>query len=236
MRFQIEDDIWDMFPELILGAVTAGGIDNSGEALDLRSQIRDAQRFILANYKSDNLAQIPRIQAWRRAYSTFGAKPKKYQSSVESLYRMSLKERPLRSVNKVVDIYNLISLKHLVPAGGDDLDKVEGDIVLAFASGEEPFVPLNSSEEEFAKPGEVIYRDGRGVLCRRWNWRECERTKMTEHTRNVCLVVEGLPPVDHGIIQEVLDDLGGLVSRYCGGKIFTDILDSSHRKLDLRIT
>lgn len=236
MRFQIEDGIWDTFPDLILGVVTAQGIDNSGEAPDLRSLIRNAQQQIRAGYESGNLSQIPRIQAWRQAYSTFGAKPKKYKSSVEALSRMSLKGLPLHSVNKVVDIYNLISLKHLVPAGGDDLDKVEGDITLAFASGEEHFVPLNGLEEEFAKPGEVIYRDERGVLCRRWNWRECDRTKMTEHTRNICLVVEGLPPVDNGSLQWILDELGGLVSKYCGGKIFTDVLDSGRRKIDLGIT
>ena len=236
MRFQIEDGIWDMFPDLIIGVVTAQGIDNSGEALELRSLIQTAQQHIRAGYESGNLSQIPRIQAWRQAYSTFGAKPKKYKSSIESLCRMSLKGLPLRSVNTVVDIYNLISLKHLVPAGGDDMDKVEGDITLAFASGEERFVPLNGFEEEFVKPGEVIYRDERGVLCRRWNWRECDRTKMTEFTRNVCLMVEGLPPVDHGTIQEVLVELGGLITRYCGGKISTDILKSGRRKIDLRIT
>ena len=53
---------------------------------------------------------------------------------------------------------------------------------------------LNSEETKNPKEGEVVYIDDKEVLCRRWNWRECDKSKMTEETTNVALVVEGLPP------------------------------------------
>jgi len=46
-----------------------------------------------------------------------------------------LKGNEIWQINKVVDLYNYISLKYLTPIGGEDLDKIKGDIYLNFAEG-----------------------------------------------------------------------------------------------------
>ena len=48
---------------------------------------------------------------------------------------------------------------------------------------------------EHPEPGEVIWRDERGVTCRRWNWRQCRRTALTEATENLWFVIDRLAPV-----------------------------------------
>jgi DNA/RNA-binding domain of Phe-tRNA-synthetase-like protein len=229
MLFRVEDNVWERFPELVLGLVWADGIDNTSEAEEVSVERLRLQDRIRERFEGETLSQQPRIQAWRRAYSLFGAKPKKYLSSVESLYRMTLKGLDLRPISPVVDIYNLISLKHMVPVGGDDLDRAEGDIRLARAQGGETFIPLNSDKMETAKPGEIVYRDDAGVLCRRWNWRECDRTKMRPDTRRVCLVVEGLPPIRRGDMELIKDDLTSRIAIQCGGRLKSTILDTRHR-------
>ena len=224
MRFCVDYHIFDKFPDLCLGVVIAKGMDNLGRADELWPMVSVQQVKIRANTSTETLSQIPRIASWRRAYSAFGAKPKKYKSSVESLYRMVLKGIDLRHINTVVDVYNYISIKHMVPVGGDDISRVEGDITLRFAFGGEMFRPLNSAEIEHVKEGEVIYTDSVEVLCRRWNWRECDKTKMTEKTEEAMLVVEGLPPVNREDMDKILEELGGLVERFCGGKNHSEIL------------
>lgn len=224
MRFCVDDSIFAVFPELRLGVVIAKGLDNHGTAGELRALIRDQQEVIRMNTRSETLSVIPRIAAWREAYSAFGAKPKKYKSSVESLYRMVLKGINLRPINTIVDIYNYISLKHMVPVGGDDISRVEGDITLRFAREGEMFRPLNSDEVERTKSGEVIYADDVDVLCRRWNWRECDKTKMTEETEEAMFVVEGLPPVDRGEVAKIIEELSHLVNRYCSGETCIELL------------
>jgi len=92
---------------------------------------------------------------------------------------------------------------------------------------------MMSEAREEARPGEVIYRDDQGVLCRRWNWRECDRTKMTGDTRNVCLVVEGLPPVERGEVEGIVAELAGLVSGTCGGVLRSVVLDRGHPETGL---
>ena len=221
------------FPGLNLGVVIAKEIDNLGKSDDIIHMIRDRENEIREQYNTETLSQEPKIESWRKAYSAFGAKPKKYKSSVESLYRMILKGVDLRSINKIVDIYNYISVKHMIPAGGDDVAKVDGDVVLRFARGDERFTALNSDETETAKEGEVIYSDDKEVLCRRWNWRECDKTKMTEETRDVVLVVEGLLPVTQDEISAVVDDLSQMVSEYCGGDIMTAVLNEVNAGVEI---
>lgn len=226
MKFSVHPDIFDRFPGLILGMVVITGLDNRRQNEDLQRKIREIEEKILKDFSSETLSKHPNIQAWRKAYSAFGAKPKKYKSSIESLYRMILKGMEVKSINTLVDIYNYVSLKHKIPLGGDDLDKVAGDITLCFACGKEPFTPLNSLETEAVKEGEVIYMDEKEVLCRRWNWRECDKTKMTPETKNAVLVLEGLPPVRRKDIELAVENLSVLVRKFCGGEtqeLFLDV-------------
>ena len=233
MKLKVDSQIFKTFPGLNLGVVIARQIDNTGSADEVIGLIRKREREIRENYNTETLSQEPKIESWRKAYSAFGAKPKKYKSSVESLYRMILKGVDLRPINKIVDIYNYISVKHMIPAGGDDAEKVDGDIVLRFAGGDERFTALNSDETETAKEGEVIYSDDKEVLCRRWNWRECDKTKMKEETREVVLVVEGLPPVTREELNAALDDLSQMIVEYCGGEIRTAVLDEVNTEVEI---
>lgn len=233
MKLRVFPEIFSSFPELHLGIVVAREIDNRGDSAEIGELIRSRQEEIMNQYILEEVAELPRIQSWRRAYSSFGAKPKKHRSSVENLLRMTLEGRDLRPINKIVDIYNYISLLHQVPVGGDDLARVEGDIVLRFARGDEPFRPLGSDEVQTARQGEVIYADEKEVLCRRWNWRESEKTKMTEETREVLLVSEGLPPVTAKEMERIVGDLAQMVQKYCGGEVSREVLNAEKSEIEL---
>ncbi len=233
MKLKIDNKIFEKFPGLKIGVVTARNIDNHGFSDEIMQLIREKEREIRVNYDTETLSQHPKFHSWRRAYSSFGAKPKKYKSSVESLYRMILKGLDLRHINKIVDLFNYISIKCMIPAGGDDMAKVDGDITLKFAVGDEPFTALNSKEKETAREGEVVYTDSKEVLCRRWNWRECDKTKMTEETKDVILVVEALPPVTKEELAEVEEELNRLITKYCGGEIRTAILDDGKIEIEV---
>jgi hypothetical protein len=42
------------------------------------------------------------------------------------------------------------------------------------------------------RPGEVVWADREGVTCRRWNWRQCVRTRLTESTAGAYFVFDAL--------------------------------------------
>lgn len=226
MRITINNQIFQKFSEVNIGILFAQDINNNDNSdVEIKELIREKEKEIKNSFTVMELLNIPRINAWRKAYSAFGAKPKKYKCSVENLYRMILSGKELHTINKIVDIYNYISIKNMIPIGGDDYDKIDGDITLTFSRGDEAFIELNSKEKKHPKQGEVIYKDDNEVLCRRWNWRECDKTKMVDQTKNVLFFVEGIAPVSDHEVKTVVDQLSTMVKKYCGGKTQNHILN-----------
>jgi DNA/RNA-binding domain of Phe-tRNA-synthetase-like protein len=221
--FRIDDAVFEKFRGLAIGVVLAHGIDNRGTNAEAAALLREQTQRVRGAWSLERLDADSRILAWREAYRAFGAKPKKHRSSVENLIRTVLDGVGVPSINPAVDIYNAISLKHCVPCGGDDLDRVAGDIRLTVAIGDERFVPLNGAESVSPKPGEVIYRDDEDVLCRRWNWRECDKSKMTADSTNLCLVVEGLPPITADDVSRTANELAETIKAYCGGSVTSQL-------------
>jgi len=234
MKFKIDSKLFEKFTGLTVGVVIAKGLDNSGVPVGIEAQLRAQEVQIRARLNSETLSQEPRINCWRTAYSAFGGKPKENRSSVENLYRLVLKGGEVRHINKLVDIYNLVSLKHMVPVGGEDVDKIGRDIELTFAGPAEPHVLLlGDKEPRPPHEGEVIYKDSVSAICRRWNWREADRTKLTEETKNCILVVEGLPPVTRVEVEAATGELKELVQRLCGGTIVNAVLDETKSETEV---
>lgn len=234
MKFKIDYKIFDKFPGLTIGVVICKNLDNSGTQEKIQKEIGTQEKNIREKYNTETLSQTPKIDIWRKAYSAFGAKPKENKSSVENLYRLVLEGINLRHINKLVDIYNLISLKHMVPVGGEDTDKIQGDVVLTFAEpNEPPVLLLGDKEPRPPHEGEVIYKDDISAICRRWNWREADRTKFTEGTKNCFLVIEGLLPVTKQEVENAAKELKDLVQKFCGRDISYKILDGKQPETNL---
>jgi len=233
MKLKINDKIFEKYPSLNLGVIVVQDFDNSGESQEILSLLQELSNDVRSRFDFQKLTDEPKLQVWREAYSAFGAKPKKYSCSVENLYRMLLEGIELHHINKIVDIYNYISIKYMVPIGGDDIDRVDGDIELRFAVGDEIFAKLNSQEVDNPKAGEVIYVDDKEVLCRRWNWRECDKTKMTETTSNAALVIEGLSPIMAEDINLATNEFKQLIEKFCGGRISTHILNINNKEVEI---
>ena len=234
-RLLVTDEIFAAFPEAVLGVITAQGIDNSGSGDDaILGPLRQEEERIRATLAGVQLSAHPHIAPWREAYRKFGARPKDHPSSIENLVRRVLKGWTVPHINPLVDLYNTISLRHLLPVGGEDLDRIEGDVRLTLATADEaPVHLLGEAEARPPEPGEVIYRDELGTLCRRWNWKEADRTKLTESTRDGFLVVEALPPVMRAELVAALADLAEMVRSHCGGVVRTAILDATHLETPL---
>jgi len=230
----VSEEIFRKFPDVRIGVVAFERVNNAGERPALAELLRFEQGDAVRRLGSAPVTEHPRIVPWREAYRAFGAKPKDHPSSIENLLRRVAKGQPLRSVNPLVDLYNVVSLRHFVPVGGEDLAAVEGDVELRFAGADEPAVRLlGEPETRPPKPGEVIYADRAGALCRRWNWKEADRTKLTEGTTRGFLVIEALPPAGPAELDAALADLAALVTEHCGGSARTTVLDRDNREAEL---
>jgi DNA/RNA-binding domain of Phe-tRNA-synthetase-like protein len=234
MRLMLLPEFLALFPEALVGVAVVRGIDNLGEDPELTARLKTAAGAIPERVGAAPLTEHPRIAVWREAYRRFGAKPKDHPSSIENLLRRAAKGHAPSHINRLVDLYNAVSLEALLPVGAEDLAAIDGDVELTVAGEAEPPVRLlGEPEPRPPKAGEVIYRDRRGAICRRWNWKEADRTKITEATRDAIVVVEGLPPVGRADVEAALDGIARAVRDRFRGTAATALLDASRASLML---
>jgi DNA/RNA-binding domain of Phe-tRNA-synthetase-like protein len=220
-------DITSAFPDYRVAFVFAEALTIASErpaALDaLIAQRENAAR---ARFAGTELAQIPGVAAWRAAYKGFGIKQTRYRSSVERLVKNVLAGRPLARVNAFVDLYNAVSLQHVLPLGSDDLDRVTPPLVFRYARADDSFVDMAeaSEEPEAPRPGEVVFADAAHVLCRRWNWRQDARSIITPATGRAVVTVQSNGAGD---VTTAAGDLVDLIAKFCGGRCRVEILDAA---------
>jgi len=236
MILTISAAVLERFPGTVLGVAVARRIDNGGADPAVQDRLRRAEAGIAQPFRDVPVTEHPNIAVWREAYRRFGAKPKDHPSSIENLVRRVLKGQALPTVNTLVDIYNAVSLETLLPAGAEDLDAIAGDVELAIAGeSESPVKLLGEPEARPPKAGEVIYRDRAGAICRRWNWKEADRTKLTAQTVNALVVVEGLPPLGRCDVESAIGEIANRIRAHCGGDVTTAMLDREHPAADLGV-
>lgn len=189
----------------------------------LADHIAALEETTRATWTGTELSQIPGVAAWRKAYRQFGIKKTSYRSSVERLVKNALAERALPTINSFVDTYNAVSLAHVLPAGADDLDCVDGDICFRYARADDTFIPLGRDEADPPKHGEVVYCDSAKVLCRRWNWYQDARSPVTPETQNAVVTVQSN---GCGDVAAAADDLVRLLEAHCQARCAVTVASS----------
>jgi lysyl-tRNA synthetase class 2 len=232
MKDIVSKEVLAKFPTYIRGVVIAKGVNNSGENQQLVKLLRKVEQEATQDESLMDIKNHPRIASWRQAYADFGTNPNKFYCSIESLGRRARRGDQLPYINTLVALFNYFSLKHIVPSGGDDLDSADGDLRLTLAKGNEPFTPLGSEVIEYPPPGEVIYVDNSKVMCRRWNWRQGDQTKLTPATTNVAINVDCLPPVSKDKAKAITGELADLVKEFCGGEVKYFLLDAARNEVE----
>jgi DNA/RNA-binding domain of Phe-tRNA-synthetase-like protein len=204
----VDAAVLDLRPDYRGVLLTADGL--RGGPSDATSEriltaAEETARRLTAGQKPE---QLPHLHAWREAYRAFGAKPQRTRPSVEALLRR-LEPAGLPRIDRITDVYNAVSIAHLLPIGGEDRNAYSGPPRLVRADGSEPFdttaggVPV----VEHPEVGEVVWRDDAGVTCRRWNWRQGTRTRITTGTVSAVFILDALDPLTDAAVRAAADAL-----------------------------
>ncbi len=223
-QFVTEESFWELFPNAQIGVVVANNMKSTDEVLpEDASAIK--KELALANTKADQhlesntISQNQVVAVWREAYQKFKTK-KGARCSIENLLKRVLKGNPVGSITPSVDIYNTISLTYALPVGSEDIDAMDGDICLGITEGGDAFLPLGEDEEAPTLEGELCYRDNTGAICRCWNWRDGERTALTDDSKKAILIIESVNPDRAGDLRDAIDQLADMIERYLGADIY----------------
>lgn len=171
---------------VVAEGLTGGPSNEASEALLAAAEAEVAP--LVAETKPE---ELPHVAAWREAFRAFGAKPQRTRNSAEALLRRA---DDMPRINALADAYNAVSIRLQTPLGGENLAAYEGPLRLTRATGDEEFATMASGAEVVEHPdaGEVVWRDDAGVTCRRWNWRQCYRTRLTEETTDAVFICDVL--------------------------------------------
>jgi len=227
----IDSEIFTKFPDFKRGIIVISNIEN---ALSNKRIKRPLNKEIEKRIK-ENYDEHPFIRAWDEAHLKFASDPDKFPPSIKALLKRIKMGGGFPFINSVVALFNYISVKYLIPCGGDDVDKIEGNLHLGFAKGNELFTPLGSEDEENPQPEEVIYYDDKTlkVMCRRWNWRNGDFSKITENTKRIVINIDGIGVVPQLLIEEARDELAKLLVDRCKAEISTALLNRSKMEMEI---
>ncbi|HSQ35597.1 MAG TPA: phenylalanine--tRNA ligase beta subunit-related protein [Candidatus Binatia bacterium] len=140
LSYSIADEIFVKFPEYRRGVVVAHGVRNGASPAELVNMLRAEEGTARQRLNVDTLTTEPRLASWREAFRSLGYKPGDFRPSIEALLRRVLRGQELPSINALVDIGNIVSLRHLLPVGGHAIDQLKEDIDLRPAVGTEEFI------------------------------------------------------------------------------------------------
>ena len=236
LYYSISDEVFRKFPGYVRGVVITHGVDNSGSPPELVTLLREAEASLRAQTSLETIASHPNIAAWREAFRSLGVKPSEFRSSIEALGRRALREQALPSINPLVDIGNILSLRHVIPAGGHAIDVLTQDIELRPATGAEVFIPFGEAPDalpEHPNPGEIVFVEGNTVLTRRWVWRQSNHTLTLPSSTAFELNIDGLPPVTQAEVEAICQEAMALIKRFCGGRMWVEVLTQQDPRLRL---
>ena len=232
-KFIIKDDFWELFPNAKIGVIICEGIDNSVKNVPYYEElVKKAELEAVKFFQNDEFSKNSVIAVWREAFQKFKTK-KGARVSIEALLKRVKNGNHIGTINPLVDIYNSISLRYGLPCGGENIDEFVGDMLLTKAVGNEQFVPLGDEKNSSPYEGEIVYKDDAGAICRCWNWREAERTMLTEKTTNAFLCIESVDEKRAEDFDLALKELEDLVTENLGGTLKTHILDINNKEITI---
>src|SRR6266581_4729823 len=229
---QYDAEILTRYPTVVGGVILARCMTNGPAPEELQAAFLDEQQATLQHVGDTPLSQITSLAAWRAVFRSFGVEPTQYRSSAEALLRRLTKKGDIPSINLLVDLGNLVSIRYALPVAVFDTRTLQGTVTVHFADGTERYTTLGQSEVDHPEPGEVVFTDETGlVIARRWCWRQSEQSAAQFDTTNALITVEAHHTTGHRDVQAAMNDLLELLTKYAGGTFAPAILDAEHPAL-----
>jgi DNA/RNA-binding domain of Phe-tRNA-synthetase-like protein len=217
--FIYSPDILPAFPTLSGGMIAARGLPRLSDASYARitEKFQSEQQAVTARIGDTPLSEIASLSAWRGAFRKFGVDPTQYRSAAESLLRRLTKKGDIPSINPLVDIGNMISIRHALPVAMIDLDGIRPPLYARFAVGDERFHDLGDGADETPGPGEVIFAQADGTVhARRWCWRQSVASAAGPETTHLLVTIEAQHAGGDADVRAALGEVQALLAEAYG--------------------
>ena len=190
--FRYADAVLDRFPSIVGGVVHAQCVTNGTSPPDLARAFAEEQGRVVERLGDRPLSELPAWPPGDGPSARSASSRRSTASAAEALLRRLTKHGDIPSINLLVDLGNLVSIRYGMPVAVFDQRAVTGGTVVRFAEGSERFTDLGSDTAVNPAPGEVIFVDDAGLVsARRWCWRQSAESAARDDTTEVLVTVEG---------------------------------------------
>jgi DNA/RNA-binding domain of Phe-tRNA-synthetase-like protein len=217
MKLNVSTDLAERFPGLQALVRCIEGVEVTREKSELEQFKLEVAEEIRSSYTLETVKDAPIFRAYRDFYWRVGIDPTKTRPSGEALVRRILSGKVLPKINTLVDAYNLASAKTGIAIGAFDLAKVGGELLLRFAIAGEEFKGIGMQEAEILEGNEPVVSDGEKLIAI-YPYRDSDETKVTEATKDVLLLICGVPGISEEQLRKTAELTVRFITRFCGGQ------------------
>lgn len=217
MVFEIKPSLKDRFPGLQVVVEYVDGVRVESGGADLQRFKEEVCGEVKRKYSLESLKDVSIFRAYRDFFWKVGIDPTKIRPAAEALIRKILAGKPIPTINNVVDAYNLASIRTEIALAAFNRDEVKGSLLMRTAERGERFLGIGMSEPMELNGGEIIISDEEKLVAV-YPYRDAERSKVSGTTRNLLILVCGVPGIDERVLVDAGRVAVDLVTRFCGGE------------------
>ena len=217
MDLKIDVQLKTRFPELKVLIREIKGVKVEKRNVELEKFQNEIMMQVREKYELDSVKNLLTFRAYRDFFWRVGIDPTKNRPAAEALIRRILGGRTIPSINTLVDAYNLASIKTEIALAAFDADRLKGNLLMRFAEKGEEFLGIGMEKPMLLQGGEIVVSDGEKLVAM-YPYRDADSTKITEKTKNVVLLVCGVPGIGEEILQNAARLALEFITRFCGGE------------------
>ncbi len=207
---KVDKTIEKHLPKTRLGIITANVLVGPATE-ELRSKVyATAEMWKASDFETLRSHSV--MSDLRKAYKLLGADPNRYRPASDSLIRRVIKGNELYSINNVVDIINMISLKTAYSTGGFDAAKTGQEIILTKAPSGIEFEGIGRGPVNIENL--PVLKDERGYFGTPTT--DSYRTMIDDNTSDILLVYYDF--FSNAALSSALDHTVGYLKKYAAAK------------------
>jgi DNA/RNA-binding domain of Phe-tRNA-synthetase-like protein len=195
----IASDAWKAaYPDAVAGVLLVRGVANPPHhpALDeAKAELERRLRTRFDGVDRDGLKRLEPIAAYETYYRRF----KQTYHVRHQLESVVVAGKPIPRRAALVEAMFMAELEHQLLTAGHDADALALPVTVDVAGGDERYTLLNGADQT-CKPGDMLMRDGQGVLSSILAGPD-RRSRITPDTRRALFAVYGPPGVTAAAVE-----------------------------------
>lgn len=226
IKVTVQEEIVKKYPQYKLGLVRITFSDFNNTEVD------NDKLQTLTKYEKSIIDESAIEKEWLEVFADMKASERRLPSVV-ALWSIIDRFGELKPINYFVDAYNYVSIKHGIPMGGYDIKKLPiHELSLQYAVvGGTKFEPMGLAGqfEKLKDSAEICYYCGDVPVCRYWNHKDSEITKIDENSADVLIMFDSLGGLEE--LNNAIDEFVELINSTSGTPKMISSMVLSNQKL-----